>query len=78
MADCCLCDLKGSFLRVTVCKTCGVPMLVHTDHRAEFTDMEKRLIEVMFPGAKIRWRQRKIHDHAHCHLYFRKEKVGRG
>jgi len=69
LTDCCLCDLKGSFLRVTICSHCGLLMLVHEDHRAEFTRAERAMIRMMFPRVKIRWRQRKIHDHAHCHLY---------
>ncbi len=73
MGDCSLCDLEGSFLRVTTCSHCGTPMLVHEDHKAEFSKEERRIIERMFPGVRIRWRQRKIHDHAHCHLFIREE-----
>ena len=73
MSDCCLCDLKGAFLRVTLCSHCGSLMLVHQDHVAEFSDKEKQLIRLMFPRVRIRWRQRKIHDHAHCHVYLREE-----
>jgi hypothetical protein len=51
---CDLCDLKGAFLRLTICKTYHVQMLVHTEHKPEFTDLEKQLIRRMFSGAKIR------------------------
>ncbi len=69
--NCELCDLsqneKDGFI-ITVCKTCGVPLIVAHNHREEFTPEEKELIQDMFPEYRIRWEQRKIKDHAHCHL----------
>ncbi len=69
MKDCCLCDLKGSFLRVTFCKTCHELILVHVGHKTYFSAREKHVIRMMFPDARIRWRMRSVRDHAHCHLY---------
>ena len=62
---CELCELKGGF-KITLCNTCNVLMLVSYDHKPEFSIEEKCKIEKMF--SNIRWEQRKIHDHAHCHI----------
>ena len=43
-------------------------MIVLIEHRANFTEQEKNEIKGMFPGRTIRWKMRKILDHAHCHL----------
>lgn len=67
---CDLCQLnKGTdgFI-LTICRTCGTPMVVSREHRAEFEEWEKRLIRAMFPGSRIRWEPRQIEDHAHCHI----------
>lgn len=71
-SSCDLCEGKFRFY-ITTCRTCKIPMIVSTDHKAEFSKNERRLIQAMFPGIRIRWRQRKIHDHAHCHLFIREE-----
>ena len=65
---CQLCDLNNSndgFI-LTICNTCGVPLIAGREHRAQFTEEEVGKIKVMF--GNVRWEQRKILDHAHCHL----------
>lgn len=69
MKDCPLCDKNSFKFYITFCRTCkGVPMIVLIEHRANFTEQEKKEIQQMFPNRKIRWQMRKILDHAHCHL----------
>ena len=71
---CELCDLNSGedgFI-LTMCSTCNVPMVILREHRATFTEDEKARIGEMFRGAKIRWEQRKITDHAHCHIFWEK------
>ncbi len=69
--DCDLCNLAGhtndGFILV-MCRTCNVPMIVSRSHKAEFSEGEKQQIQAMFPGRQIRFEQRQIRDHAHCHL----------
>jgi len=48
------------------CETCHVPMLVRREH-GSWTSDEIAAITRMF-GDRVRWGQRKIKDHAHCHL----------
>jgi len=67
---CELCKLNNStdgFI-LTICHTCGIPLMVSREHRPEFAEWEKCFIASMFPGKKIRWEQRQIQDHAHCHI----------
>ena len=79
---CELCDTinwkEDENLRIIECNTCHIKMLVLREHR-QFTEAEKTLIECLNDvGAfgegrygdhrKIRWEQRKIKDHAHCHF----------
>lgn len=64
---CDLCILEGG-LKITICNTCGVPMIVSYDHRPEFSEKEKELIEKLFPDRNKRWEMRKIPTHAHVHI----------
>ena len=67
---CRLCELNngtGGFI-LTICDTCKVLLVVLREHRAEFTEEERQRIHSLFPGSKIRWEQRQIQDHAHCHI----------
>ena len=64
---CRLCDCEGCFY-VTICDKCGVPIVILTAHRAEFTEGEKDKIRSIFPRNKIRWEMRSITDHAHAHI----------
>lgn len=66
---CDLCELKGCKYKLVTCNTCNIPMIVSVDHKPSFSEEEKKEIKRMFPRMKIRWNQRKIKDHAHCHLY---------
>jgi len=68
--SCDLCKLaqsNGGFV-ITICKTCGIPLVVSRYHRAEFTGAEKEMIKQIFNGTRIRWGQRSIIDHASCHI----------
>ncbi len=64
---CELCALNEGFT-MTVCRSCNVPMVVLNEHRAEFTETEKKRIKYLFPEKKIRWEMRSVKGHAHCHL----------
>jgi UV DNA damage repair endonuclease len=67
---CELCDLNASddgFI-LTLCNNCHIPLVVSRFHRPEFTPEERQKIMAIFPGRRIRWEMRKIHDHAHCHI----------
>ena len=68
---CALCKLERGF-KVAICRTCGELLIVSYDHKQEFSEIEKARIEVMFPGAKIRWEMIQIKGHAHCHLEIEK------
>jgi len=59
------------------CLTCGVPMVVWKEHKAELTQGELSLVMLRivqrFPRKKgynytVRLKMRKITDHWHCHL----------
>ena len=68
---CDLCDLAlegGEGFIITICRTCHIPMIVSRVHNTEFSKEEKQEIIMMFPSRKIRWTNREILDHAHCHL----------
>ena len=53
---------------ITICKTCGIPLVIGRYHRVEFTSAEKEMIKQIFNGTRIRWGQRSIQNHAHCHV----------
>ncbi len=70
-----MCDLCKREVRVTnwfyvvECDTCNIPMVVSTEHRAEFSRKEKEDIKRLFGDQyNIRWEMRDIPNHAHCHL----------
>lgn len=72
---CRLCELAEGGTRgeregfiITICESCQIPLIVSREHKSQFNreDMEK--IELMFPNHRIRWGQRTIRDHAHCHI----------
>ena len=74
--NCELCDTidweEGEIFKVVECKTCHIPMFVLREHR-QFTELEKTFIHYYFarkyyPDKIIRWEQRRIKDHAHCHF----------
>ena len=65
MDKCDLCNIDGMF-KLTICRTCDIPMIVATEHQEKFSEEEKRVIERLFKN--IRWEMRTIKDHAHCHL----------
>ena len=75
--SCELCDTidwkEDETYRIVTCKTCNVEMLVLREHR-NFTEFEKELIELVHCHryfsrySSIRWEQRRIKDHAHCHF----------
>ena len=64
---CCLSDSKDGFI-ITICNTCGIPLICLREHRADFTNEEVDKINKLFPNREIRWEQRSIKNHAHCHL----------
>jgi len=67
---CELCDLvKGEdgFV-ITMCRTCGMPMVVSKTHKDAFSVEDTTRIRRLFPTSNIRWKQRQILDHAHCHI----------
>ena len=64
---CELCLLEGG-LKITICRTCGIPMVVSYDHKPGFSEAERELVKRIFPTREIRWEQRQIHNHAHCHI----------
>ncbi len=71
---CELCDLNNSkdgFI-VTHCKTCGDILVVLREHREGFTEKEIAEISSLFPHKPIRWKEREIFDHAHCHIIERR------
>ncbi len=53
---------------ITICKTCEIPLVVSRYHRKEFTESEKDMLKKFFNGTRIRWGQRSIQNHAHCHV----------
>jgi len=77
--SCELCDTidwkDGETYRIVICNHCRVPMLVLREHR-QFTEFEKefipKLLDIFNIGreksVRIRWQQRKIKDHGHCHF----------
>lgn len=70
---CDLCKLaeggtRGESFIITICNTCKIPLIVSREHKAEFSAQEMLNIVAMFYGRKIRWEQRRILDHAHCHI----------
>lgn len=68
MKNCELCKLEGCKFKLTICRTCGIPLIVSVDHKPEFSEEEKELIKKMFPNRKIRWKMRSLKGHAHLHL----------
>jgi len=68
---------EGKTYRMVECNTCkGVMMLVVREHR-NFTNDEKELIKFFFEKVcpdcegyndKVRFEQRRIKNHGHCHL----------
>ncbi len=54
------------------CLTCKIPMIILVRHSMKLTDFESRhlpeIVEMFFPGAKLRKEQRKIEDHLHWHI----------
>ena len=68
---CDLCKLadnsKDGFI-ITICNTCKIPLVVSREHKPEFSAQEMLDIAFMFEGRQIRWEQRRIPDHAHCHI----------
>ncbi len=69
---CDLCDHDSFPFYLTFCRTCQgggkIPMVVSTEHKPHFSPEEKDMIKRMLPDRKIRWQQRKIKNHAHCHI----------
>ncbi len=79
---CDLCEAKktlhgvryiGKQIFVIECQSCKKPMAVSVDHKKEFTNDEKTLIQHIFYRdlrlqGVIDWKMRTIKDHAHCHL----------
>ncbi len=66
---CDLCQEDTFSFYITFCRTHpDAVMVVSTEHKASFSPAEKALIRRMFPGRHIRWEQRSIPDHAHCHI----------
>ena len=62
---------EDNLIIVVDCLLCQVPMAVLKAHRAQFTEEEKgdiRQLMRQFNGEVIDWEQRRIPDHAHCHL----------
>ena len=68
---------EDDLIIVVDCLLCQVPMAVLKAHRAQFTEEEKEHIRHLlrlnrfkrqFNGEVIDWEQRRIPDHAHCHL----------
>lgn len=69
--SCPLCEKKREpfgWYWITVCKTCNVPMIISGEHKPEFTEQEREEIRRMFPNDDVRWKQRQIEGHAHCHI----------
>ena len=65
---CDLCELEGYRFKLTICRTCNIPMVVLNQHRAEFNAEERKEIERIFLGREIRWEQRQNKVHAHAHI----------
>lgn len=64
---------EDELIMVVDCLVCHTPMAVLKKHRAAFSQSERQHILDYFrtiaaPGSVIDWEQRKIPDHAHCHL----------
>lgn len=57
---------------VADCLTCQIPMIVLVRHSMDPTDFEFRhlpeIVETLFPGAKLRKKQRVVKDHLHWHI----------
>jgi hypothetical protein len=66
------CDLCKTYdfpFLITFCKSHPDQiLLVGLGHKPGFDEEEKKLIRRMFPERNIRWEQRSIKDHAHCHI----------
>ncbi len=73
---CPLCDKSTFKFHITFCKIHSeTPMIVHTQHKQEFSIKEKQAIEKMFPDRKIRFEMKSIKDHSHCHIEGRKDEL---
>lgn len=66
--ECDLCKTEEFPFLLTICQICGIPLVVSTEHKTEFSEEEKKLIKKIFKNKKIRWTMRSIPDHAHCHI----------
>ncbi len=75
MDNCPLCERQRRIVGwfwITLCQNCYQPMLVSSEHKPEFSEQEKEDIKKLFPNSEVRFEQRKIKNHAHCHIYERK------
>lgn len=67
--SCPLCGPARFPFYITFCSSHpDTPLVVSTEHREEFTSEQREMIERLFPGRRIRWEQRSIPEHAHCHV----------
>lgn len=57
-------------LTITICNTCGIPIIAAKQKRMDFTDPEKATIKkiAQLCNKKVRWERRSIPDWAHVHL----------
>ncbi len=67
--NCELCVVKAFPFLITYCDSHPAELLIiSTEHKLEFSQGEKNLIQSIFPNRKIRWEMQSIKDHAHAHL----------
>ncbi|MDP6114959.1 MAG: hypothetical protein QGG53_24105, partial [Planctomycetota bacterium] len=72
--DCPLCDQESFRFYITLCRSHKrTPLIVSVEHKQDFSQKEKDMILAMFPDRHVRFRQRTIEDHAHCHLEWPKD-----
>lgn len=63
---------EGHKYMIVDCLSCKVPMVVVREHReltpADHSEISFLVHELFGDGFWIRWVQRKIMDHGHCHI----------
>lgn len=65
---CDLCKRNDFPFLLTFCRTCNIPLVVSTQHKPNFSEEEKKMIQRLFPNRKIRFEMRNIKSHAHAHI----------
>jgi hypothetical protein len=67
--DCDLCKVFNFPFILAFCKSHpDHPLIVSTEHKKEFTEEEKKMIQDIFKGREVVFTMKSIPDHAHAHV----------